>query len=204
MENSFNTAYDAALIEGGFWVFGYGSLMWQPGFPVAERVVADLPGYRRGFCLLSIHHRGTADAPGLVLALEPKGGQVCPGVAFRVAEEDARATLNYLRERELVSAAYRETTETVELHDGRTVEAVCYVIDEENPQYMADLSVETQAHIIARAVGGRGPNWDYLYATAAHLEELGLPDKGLTDLATRVRGLRRCFAEFGAEAGGEG
>ena len=85
------------------WVFGYGSLLWNPGFDPAEAVTATLSGYHRSFCMLSIHHRGTAEKPGLVLALD-EADATCTGVAFRVAPADQVRVLAELRERELISS----------------------------------------------------------------------------------------------------
>ncbi|WP_294622119.1 gamma-glutamylcyclotransferase [uncultured Roseovarius sp.] len=171
------------------WVFGYGSLVWNPGFNVAERVIATLPDYHRSFCMRSIHHRGSEEAPGLVLALDAMEGARCHGVALSVAQGEEAQTLDYLRERELVSAAYLERMLDIELADGRVVEAVTYVIDPDHVQYCGGLDLEEQARIIAAAVGGRGPNTEYLYNTAAHLHELGIRDAELDWLAARVRHL---------------
>ena len=124
------------------WVFGYGSLLWNPGFEIAERAVATLPNYARSFCMRSIHHRGTVDDPGLVLALDERKGAQCAGVAFAVAEGKEDETLQYLRERELVSSAYLERILTLNLADGRRVEAVTFVIDESHEQYCSDLPLE--------------------------------------------------------------
>lgn len=169
------------------WVFGYGSLIWDPGFPVAERAVARLEGWHRSFCMRSIHHRGSVAAPGLVLALDRAAGSHCDGVAFRVEPGAEAATLAALRERELVSSAYLEMTLPVGLTDGREVAALAYVIDPHHVQYCGGLPLEEQAQIIARATGGRGPNRDYLWSTAAHLAELGIGDDDLDWLAGRVR-----------------
>ena len=171
------------------WVFGYGSLLWSPGFEIAKRVVATLPNYARSFCMSSIHHRGTVDDPGLVLALDERNGAQCAGVAFAVAAGKEDETLQYLRERELVSSAYLEKILTLNLADGRKVEAVTYVIDESHEQYCSDLPLEEQAQIIANAVGGRGPNWEYLYNTASHLRDIDLRDPDLEWLTARVREL---------------
>src|SRR6056297_3026212 len=110
------------------WVFGYGSLVWNPGFDVAERVIARLPEFHRSFCMRSIHHRGTDDVPGLVLALDRAEAAACHGLALAVAPGHEDATLAYLRARELVSSAYFEARRTVDLHDGRRVEAVTYLV----------------------------------------------------------------------------
>lgn len=171
------------------WVFGYGSLVWDPGFPVAEAVPARLKGWHRAFCMRSIHHRGTAEAPGLVLALDAAEGAHCDGVALCVAAGAEAATLDGLRERELISSAYRERLMSVTLKDGRTATALCYVIARDHPQYCGGLALEDQAQIIAVARGGRGPNRDYLWNTAAHLRELDLADPDLDWLADRVRAL---------------
>ncbi|NKX44234.1 gamma-glutamylcyclotransferase [Roseicyclus persicicus] len=176
---------------GDLWVFGYGSLLWNPGFPVAERRVARLHDWHRSFCMSSIHHRGTPEAPGLVLALDAKPGAVCHGLAFRVAPEHAEATVLYLRERELISSAYLETRQEIAFADGGGQgDVLTYVIDPDHEQYRGDLSLEDQARIIADAVGGRGPNDEYLENTALHLHELGLPDPDLDWLLDRVRQLK--------------
>lgn len=169
------------------WVFGYGSLLWNPGFDVAERQPARLPGFRRSFCMRSVHHRGTEEEPGLVLALDAEAGTHCDGLALAARPEDTEAVLAYLRERELVSSAYLERLVELELGDGRSVQAVAYIVDPDHRQYCGGMPLEEQAEIIARAVGGRGPNTEYLYNTTQHLAELGIPDAELQWLADRVR-----------------
>ncbi|MBE0554135.1 MAG: gamma-glutamylcyclotransferase [Rhodobacteraceae bacterium] len=171
------------------WVFGYGSLIWHPGFPVAERQVARLTGWHRSFCMRSIHHRGTVTAPGLVLALDAADGASCDGVAFRVEPGAEAETLAGLRERELISSAYLERTLPVTLSGGGQVQALAYVIDPDHVQYCGGLALEEQAQIIALATGGRGPNRDYLFSTASHLADLGIADADLEWLAARVRAL---------------
>ncbi|WP_415401958.1 gamma-glutamylcyclotransferase [Tateyamaria sp. SN3-11] len=168
------------------WVFGYGSLLWNPGFDVAEEVMATLPGWSRSFCMRSIHHRGSEAEPGLVLALDAAPGAACAGVALRVAPGTEDATLAYLRERELISSAYLEKMLDITLDGGRAVTAVTYVIDPDHVQYCGGLPLEEQAQIIAHAHGGRGPNRDYLFNTAQHLNALGVADPDLDWLARRV------------------
>ncbi len=170
------------------WVFAYGSLIWNPGFPVAEQGVARLEGWHRSFCMRSIHHRGSLAAPGLVLALDEAPGAVCDGLALRVEPGHETETLAGLRERELISSAYLERRVAVALADGRMTPALAYVVDPRHDQYCR-LDLETQARIIARAVGGRGTNRDYLIATAEHLHALGIGDADLDWLAARVASL---------------
>ncbi|KPQ07596.1 MAG: cation transport protein ChaC [Rhodobacteraceae bacterium HLUCCA12] len=172
------------------WVFGYGSLIWDPGFAWSARAVARLDGYHRSFCMRSIHHRGTPDEPGLVLALDAARDAHCTGIAFQIAPQIAEETLEYLRARELISAAYLETRQPVALEGGQMVNAVTYVIDRDHAQYCGGLALEEQAQIIARATGGRGSNCAYLYQTAAHLRTLGLTDPELDWLSDRVRRLK--------------
>ncbi|MEM6757995.1 MAG: gamma-glutamylcyclotransferase [Pseudomonadota bacterium] len=176
-------------MTGEMWVFGYGSLLWNPGFDVAEEVRATLRDYHRSFSMRSIHHRGTEADPGLVLALDAATGATCDGVALRVAPGHEVVTLAALRERELISSAYVERTLLLDLADGRRVEALAYIIDPDHAQYCGGLPLEEQAQIIARAVGGRGPNTEYLYNTAAHLNDLGIGDPDLDWLCARVRAL---------------
>ena len=177
------------MSEQALWVFGYGSLIWNPGFEVAEQRIARLPGWHRSFCMSSIHHRGTVESPGLVLALDAAEGAHCDGVAFRVVPGQEEGTIAYLRERELISSAYLERELEIVFHEGGSAMAVTYVIDTEHEQYVAGMSLEEQARIIARAVGGRGPNDEYLYNTAAHLADLNLADEDLDWLVARVKDL---------------
>lgn len=171
------------------WVFGYGSLMWNPGFEHDDRQVATLHGYRRSFCMHSVEHRGTPEEPGLVLALEEMPLASCHGVALRATPAHAQETLAYLRARELVTDAYLERVCPVQLADGRMVQALTYVMDLGHVQYARDLTLAQQAEIIARAVGGRGPNTDYLSATVAALREQNIADDELHTLEQMVSGL---------------
>jgi glutathione-specific gamma-glutamylcyclotransferase len=174
-------------MDGSLWVFGYGSLVWDPGFPVADARVGRVAGWHRSFCMRSIHHRGTVDNPGLVLALDRAEGAQCTGLAFQVAKGAEAAAIATLRERELISSAYLETRLAVDTDEG-TLQALCYVINPDHVQY-CHLDLEDQARIIATATGGRGPNRDYLWATAMHLAKLGIADPDLDWLAARVREL---------------
>ena len=169
------------------WVFGYGSLLWNPGFEPAEAVTATLSGYHRSFCMLSIHHRGTVEKPGLVLALD-ESESTCVGVAFRVAQTDETRVLAELRERELISSAYEEAHVPLFLTDGRDVQALAYVINRTHEQY-CQFGLERQAQMIARSVGGRGPNPEYLFNTAEHLVQMGIDDPDMAWLVQRVREL---------------
>ena len=172
------------------WVFGYGSLIWDPGFAFVEAQVARLPGWHRSFCMFSVHYRGTPAAPGLVLALDRAEGACCHGLVFRVPEQDAAATTAYLRGRELISDAYLEARLPVALADGRRVEALTYVINRDHTQYAGLLTPEVQARTIATAAGVKGDNCDYLTATAAHLQALGIADAEMEHLVELVTQLR--------------
>lgn len=174
-------------MTGELWVFGYGSLIWHPGFDFDDRRLAILRGYRRAFCMTSIAYRGTPEAPGLVLALDADTAGSCAGVAYHVPAATAAATHAYLRERELISYAYDEARVALALDDGRAVEALAYVSNRAHPQYAGGLSLEDQAEVIARARGPRGPNADYLLNTVESLEALGLHDPDLVRLAELVR-----------------
>jgi len=170
------------------WVFGYGSLLWNPGFTPVESRKAVLRDFHRSFCMLSIHHRGSEEEPGLVLALDAAKGEQCTGVALCVAEAEEDAVLAELRERELISSAYYEDTLSVTLEDNSQVQALCYIINPDHRQY-CQFDLETQAQMIARSNGGRGPNSEYLYNTAAHLDQMGIKDDDMRWLVTRVRAI---------------
>ena len=175
-------------MDASLWVFGYGSLIWDPGFPVAEQRIGRVDGWHRSFCMRSIHHRGTVEAPGLVLALDRAEAAACTGVAFRVTPGAEADTVTTLRDRELISSAYLETTLPVVTNAG-AIRALAYVIDPDHAQYCGGLPLHEQARIIAGASGGRGHNRDYLWSTTAHLAALGIADPDLEWLADRVRRL---------------
>src|ERR1700678_1594585 len=120
---------DAEHESGDLCVFGYGSLMWRPGFDYIERVPARLIGLHRALCVFSFVHRGTPEKPGLVLGLD-RGG-MCRGIAFRVAAPARAKTVGYLRSREQVPSVYVEIMRQIELEDRdrRRVRALCFTVD---------------------------------------------------------------------------
>jgi cation transport protein ChaC len=170
-----------------FWIFGYGSLMWRPGFDYEERQSAVLMGLHRALCVYSHVHRGSPERPGLVMGLD-RGGS-CRGVAFRVGEGNWAQTLDYLRAREQVTMVYKETRRRVRLdgNERRMVLAVTYVVDRRHPQYAGKLPLEEQLHYVLQGEGQSGRNPDYVLSTAAHLRELGFHDPALSWLAERLK-----------------
>lgn len=172
------------------WVFAYGSLLWSPGFEPEESVRARLGGWRRSFCMWSLHYRGTEEMPGLVLALDEDAGASCDGVALRVGPNRRDEVLGGVRSRELVSDAYEERWLPVALEDGREVRAVTYVVRPDHRQY-ACVDLDTQARTIMAASGQRGPNIDYLTNTAERLAHLGIHDPQIEALLRRTATLVR-------------
>jgi cation transport protein ChaC len=167
-----------------FWVFGYGSLMWRPGFKHEETRPARLFGYHRALCVRSYVHRGTPERPGLVLGLD-RGGS-CHGVAFRVLPDDRRAVIEYLRDRELVTSVYLEASRRVRLEDGRQVSAVTYLVDRTHVQYAGVLSEDDAFFSVRGACGQSGPNEAYVLNTVEHLRLLGIRDHHLETIANRI------------------
>jgi cation transport protein ChaC len=161
------------------WVFGYGSLMWRPGFAFEESRRARVIGYRRCFCIYSVHHRGTPKRPGMVLGLD-RGG-ACAGIAYRVSAANAAETIAYLRSREQVNGVYREAHLPVEITEGenREVTALAYIVERAHPSYAGRLPLAVQARLIRGAQGISGLNLDYLISTLRHLAELGIRERDL-------------------------
>ncbi|MGJ3262439.1 MAG: gamma-glutamylcyclotransferase [Salinarimonas sp.] len=168
----------------GLWVFGYGSLMWRPGFPFLERHAARVRGYHRSLCVYSHVHRGTPERPGLVLGLD-RGGS-CRGVAFRVDPAHTTQTIAYLRAREQATAVYLERRLEARLADGRLVPALTYVVDRAHLQYAGRLHDAETLRIVRGGVGRSGANPDYVLSTAVHLVELGVHDPHLARLAAAL------------------
>jgi cation transport protein ChaC len=171
----------------GFWVFGYGSLMWRPGFDFMEARPALLRGYHRAFCIKTTHYRGTPAKPGLVLGLD-RGG-ACRGRVFRIAAARAQAVARYLHERELVTPVYEPRWLKVETPGG-ILRAVAYVADRQNPDYVGKLPQAEIGRRIRRSAGVSGSNRDYLIQTVRHLDELGIADGPLHRLLRLVEGRR--------------
>jgi glutathione-specific gamma-glutamylcyclotransferase len=168
------------------WVFGYGSLMWRPGFPYEAQAPGLLKGAHRALCIYSVYYRGTPEQPGLVLGLA-RGG-ACRGVAFRVTPGAEDETIAYLREREQITAVYVETFRNVRLLDGsgRTVKALTYLADPDHEQYAGGLSFEEQLRIVRACKGEAGANAEYVLNTLRHLEEEGVHDAFLAKLAAQL------------------
>ncbi|MCW5681844.1 MAG: gamma-glutamylcyclotransferase [Xanthobacteraceae bacterium] len=175
---------------GDLWVFGYGSLMWRPGFDFIEQHPARLNGAHRALCVISHFHRGTAERPGLVLGLD-RGGS-CRGIAFRVKESLREQTIAYLREREQVTSVYLEKFRLVDLLDGarERVSAVCYLVDRGHAQYSGALTPEEQLVYVKRGHGKSGNNPDYVLATVDAMKALGIRDRGLEWIADRLKSER--------------
>lgn len=170
------------------WVFGYGSLMWRPGFPFAERIPATLHGRRRAFCIYSVHHRGTYERPGLVLGLAPGGAT--RGAAYRIAPADWAEVHAYLLEREQPTETYIEARRFVRLASGRRVECLVFLSDVRHPQWAGALSLARQAELIAGATGLSGRNIDYLRDLVEHLATEGVRDRSMIALLGLVEALQ--------------
>ena len=169
--------------EGDLWVFGYGSLIWRPGFDFVERVPARLIGEHRALCVYSFVHRGTPERPGLVLGLD-RGG-ACRGVAFRIAEKNRAATVAYLRAREQVTSVYREVTRSVWLENEarQRVGAIAYVVDRGHVQYAGRLSLAEQLRHVMQGHGQSGANREYVISTVRAIEAEGFRDAPLHQLS---------------------
>jgi cation transport protein ChaC len=168
--------------DGHLYVFAYGSLLWRPGFHPAAGHPALLRGWHRRFCIVSRHHRGTPERPGLVLGLDRGGAR--RGWAWRVAAPDAAEVLAYLDDRELRGGEYLRRVLPVTLLDsGARKRALAYVADRAAPFYAPPLSPEETAARIAGARGAFGDNRDYLHETARRLEALGVRDAAVRRVA---------------------
>jgi glutathione-specific gamma-glutamylcyclotransferase len=169
--------------KGDLWVFGYGSLMWRPGFEFIERVPARLIGEHRALCVYSFDHRGTPERPGLVLGLD-RGG-ACRGIAFHVKATKRAGVVTYLRAREQTTNVYREVMRSVWLdNDARQrVSALTYVADRGHVQYAGRLSLHEQLRHVLQGHGRSGNNRDYVLSTVKAIEAEGFRDAPLHQLA---------------------
>jgi cation transport protein ChaC len=171
--------------DGSLWVFGYGSLMWRPGFVYARRCKALLRGWRRSLCIYSHVHRGSPERPGLVLGLD-RGG-ACQGVAFEVDSALREPTIRYLREREQVNSVYLERVAPVMLESGDRVFAVTYVADRLHDQYAGRLDRDAMLEHVRAGKGQFGGNTEYVLETYDHLREIDVRDRDLEWLSAKLR-----------------
>jgi glutathione-specific gamma-glutamylcyclotransferase len=185
---STKTLSDAEPPHADLWVFGYGSLMWRPGFAFIEQVPARLIGEHRALCVYSFDHRGTPEKPGLVLGLD-RGG-ACRGIAFRVAARQRFETIGYLRSREQTTNVYREVTRSVWLENEARVRvsALAYVVDRGHVQYAGRLSLAEQLRHVQQGHGRSGNNRDYVLSTVKSIEAQGFRDDQLHQLAMMLHG----------------
>jgi glutathione-specific gamma-glutamylcyclotransferase len=174
---------EAESTKADLWVFGYGSLMWRPGFEFIEQVPARLIGEHRALCVYSFDHRGTPEKPGLVLGLD-RGG-ACRGIAFRVATRLRGTTIDYLRGREQTTHVYREVMRSVWLENEarQRVSALAYVVDRGHVQYAGRLSLAEQLRFVLQGHGRSGNNRDYVLSTVKSIEAQGFRDAQLHQLA---------------------
>lgn len=174
------------LPAGDMWVFGYGSLMWKPGFPHRDERLSRIHGYHRALCVWSWVHRGTETRPGLVLGLD-RGGS-CLGVAHRVAASDRDATVRYLYARELVTHVYVPVVRAIRIDGLGTVAALTFVVDRDHPQYAGRLAPGEAAATIRGARGKSGANPEYFRNTMEHLRALGIHCPRLADIERALDG----------------
>ncbi len=174
---------DQVDLSAGVWVFGYGSLIWNPAFHFTDRVAGTVHGFHRRFCLWAHLGRGRPEQPGLMLGLE-RGGS-CRGVAYRIAPDAVHEELDILWRREMIGGAYRPRWVRVYTPAG-AVRAITFTINPAHERYARGISDEEAAAAIARASGFLGACADYLINTVDHLAELGIHDRPLERLRDRV------------------
>ncbi|MCY4051623.1 MAG: gamma-glutamylcyclotransferase [Gammaproteobacteria bacterium] len=180
-----NNPFEISLPSSNLWVFGYGSLMWKPGFRYLQSSPARLYGFNRRLCLWSIHYRGTPERPGLVVGLIPGGS--CHGVAFQIDESFREETLQYLYDREMTNYAYRPILKSIYLESRSKVKALTFVSRKDHKQFASLNSDHDIINIIKKAEGPMGTNIDYVINTVAHLKEIGIHDSQLYRIANRLK-----------------
>jgi cation transport protein ChaC len=180
---SFQGMLKGRNLENGVWVFGYGSLMWNPDFKFAEKITGVVSGFHRRLCLKSTVYRGTPDYHGLVFGLDQ--GDSCQGMAFRITPEHLETELQIVWEREMFAETYIPTWVSVQTKQ-QNVSAISFVINPEHEHYVPDLALEDVAQRVVRAEGKCGTCHDYVQNTVKCLHQLGLRDPVLEQLLTLI------------------
>lgn len=181
-------AWLAGHLDRDLWIFGYGSLMWDPSVRFAEVRRAHSPVHARSFCLWDDGGRGSIEHPGLMLALDDGAG--CSGLAFRIPAEGLDHEMFVLFRREMIFDAYRPAWLRLETAQGE-IDALSFVANHGHDLIRPGIPLDAQARMIAAAEGMLGPNFDYLDNTLRHLALMGIDDPYIADLhaaATRLRG----------------
>lgn len=173
--------------QGDFWVFAYGSLMWNPEFDYLRSETAQLDRYHRCLCLWSVEYRGTLEQPGLVMGLDVGGS--CMGRAFLISEKNAPSIIAQLNQREMITGAYESALKPLQLGSGERVDGICLIARQEHPQYTPHLAQQTILDLVTRAHGKRGSNREYVLNTVYHLREMGIVDFALDDIANLLEHL---------------
>ena len=180
--------------QGDIWLFGYGSLIWNPMVEHTERRPAKLLGYHRGFYLYSRINRGTYDKPGLVLGLD-RGGS-CSGVAFRIPAASIETELHMLWRREMMTGAYLPRWISVQLHkeecasdhaSSTKVKALAFVMNRQHAGYCGRLPDLTVVSHLRDACGLYGSARDYLSYTLEGLRKEGFDDAYLSRLWQQLK-----------------
>jgi cation transport protein ChaC len=169
------------------WVFGYGSLMWNPAFHFAEERTARIHGFHRQFCLWARAGRGSPERPGLMLSLESGGS--CSGVAYRIARDAVKTELDILWRREMRSMSYRPLWVTAHTKKG-AVPAIVFAVNRSHERYVPGLDAKAVVRYLANGSGLTGTCCEYLFDTVDHLRRLGIRDERMENLAWDVRALR--------------
>ncbi len=169
------------------WVFGYGSLIWRPGFRFVRQEPALLRGVHRRLCVYSYRHRGTEAQPGLVFGLMPGGS--CNGMAFEIAAADWAEVHDYLTEREMDRGVYREAVRPIQLASGQVTSALAFVADTRHLQFAGKLDIAEQVRLVRMGVGESGANPEYVLETARHLKALGIRDRYLDEVVDALGGM---------------
>jgi len=171
--------------QGEVWLFGYGSLIWNPVIEIAERHTGRIYGYHRRYCLKTKIGRGTPEKPGLVLGLDHGGS--CLGQALRICDtRKATDELDLLWRREMLNRSYLPKSVAVHTKTGRRINAITFVMNHQSPSYVADLSLDEKAQMIAEAHGFIGTSLDYLDLTLESLNDLGIKDNYLGEIKRRI------------------
>jgi cation transport protein ChaC len=191
MKKTWLEDFAARLQAGDLWIFGYGSLMWSPGFSYRDKALARVHGYHRALCILSTRYRGTQRRPGLVMGL-CRGGS-CWGMAFRVDARRVRRTLLQLWNREMPRRVYEPRL--VQARVGRRrVHALAFLADPEHPSYVRELDLHGRARLVAQGIGQRGPCVDYIKNTLDHMHGVGVRDPHLERILHAALALRAAQA----------
>jgi cation transport protein ChaC len=152
------------------WVFGYGSLVWKPGFQPGQTATGYVNGFARRFWQGNETHRGVPGQPGRVATIVEEKEAVTHGVALELKGEEA---LEYLNNREMTLGGYIQTITTFVPIDKafKPFPVLVFVATAQSRHWLGPACSSSIAKQVVNSAGPSGHNVEYVIKLAHWLRK---------------------------------